>query len=433
MRQPAAGRVRNAPRRIRFRIGVALCALTAGACGSAPAPAAAPDPAAGLRHARSPAGPGRALDSLEVFAYPGGPAVVLLGRPASEVAAVRLSVPLTGAFERVGEARVVERLVRPRMDAAAAEIGAVVRSGVNEQALVFSVIGAASDLDRLIGIARLGVDVVPADPSALDEAAHRVQAEALAESETPGTFVRRQLGAALFPLTPTRGGDAASATALDPQAVLVFWRDFFIPERMRAVVVGPYDGARLARAFSGWPTPDAAAAGSYDDTARSVIGALQVVRPWLGLAWRVPDERSAELMVASRMLADGLQQPPLGGGVAEVWWSGGAAALVLIVPGERGTPLDTLETRARVAVEWLSRLPPQEAARHAAALLDDAQLAARSAEGASTLIGDLFDRTGNPRTAVWLLLALQAVDADAMRGLGDLLQTIQPTVVRLEP
>lgn len=428
-RDPAAGRVTNAPRRIRFGIVIALAALAAGACGTGSRTA---DPSLTPGVEATPADRAGPLDSLEVVAYPDGPAVVLLGRPQAGLAAVRLSVPLTGAYERVGVARVLDLLVRPRMHAAAAALGAAVRSRVTEQALVFSVIGPATDLEGLVRVARIGIEDAAVDPAALDEAAHRVRAEALAESETPAAFVRRQLGAVLFPLTPTRGGDAASTGALGPADIRAFRREFFAPERLRAVVVGPYSATDLAGAFSDWPAPEDAAAAPRTDSASSVIGGTQVVRPWLGAGWPVADDRTAELLVASRVIGADLRGPA-GDGIAEVWWSGGDAALVLIVPGERGTPMDSLEARARRAVGFLWRTAPEEVSRQAIALADGLLLDARTAGGAAALIGDLFDRTGDPLAASWLLLSLTRIDGDSMIRLAALLETVQPAVVRLEP
>lgn len=432
-RNPAAGRVRHAPRRIRFGAVSALAALAAGGCGSkAAAPVAAPTPA------EAPASPPRhpAFASLETYAFPGGPSLALVRMPASELAAVRLSIPLAGAYERAGVARVLELLVRPRLEAEAAAIGASVHAEVGEEAVVRLLVGAAADLGELVRIARLGVEPPAIDPAALDAAAHRVREGALAESETPASLIRRQLGAVLFPLTPTRGGEASRILGLAPEELRAFWRSYYRPDRMRAVVAGPFEGADLVDPFSAWSAPASAdVPAPPTDTAGPVVGATQLVRPWVGVAWRVPDERTAELLLAARIVGDAGESGGAGGVrvAPEVWWSGGSAAFVLIGRGEPPMPADSLERRTRAALERLRRASAHRVALEAAALADDVVLGTRTVGGAATLVGELFDRTEDPLAASWFLLALESLDGASLSRLADLLERLDPTVVRLTP
>lgn len=438
----------HAPRRVRFGILIASAAGAASGCGHAAAPPDTPAPAAEAAPAalHVPAGPmpvpasgslvtpsdrPTLLEPLEVAAFPDGPVVVLLRRPASELATVRLSVPLTGAYERIGIARVLARLVEPRLLSAAAAAGMAARVDVGEDAIAITVTGPA-DLEELVTVARLGVSRPEVVPAALNEAVHRVEAAALAESELPSGLARRQLGAALFPLVPTRGGDAATVRSLTPDAVRAFWREFHRPDRMHAVVVGPWPMSELAPLFGGWHVPEAVA-GTDREIGPPAEGGTQTVRPWLGAGYLFPDEYTAELQLARRFIARSMRSRPGGSAQAEVWWRDGATALVVFAVGEAGTPTDTLERLVRSAVLDLRRVDPASADREATALGEEFLLAARTSEGAAAVIGDLFDRTGDAHAAAWYLVALRSLDGASLYAIAERIERARPTIVRVEP
>lgn len=391
--------------------------------------------------------------AVAATALPGGGAVVLYPLPAQAIVAFRVAFLLSGAAgPPEALARIAQQLLRPEMERRAAQLGARVAFDRSATHAGFSIMGAADDGPELVAILRDGL-ARASWPARELQAAHLIAlARAGEEAETVEPVLRRRLREALFPDMPARGDSVpARVTAATIQS---FWSHTFRPERMRAVVVGPLTLAQAVDLLGSWPVPDQAPPdtglappprtrpGPPQPATGDTAAGPQVVFPWAAAGWRT-DASPAVLAVAARLIDARLAAAAaLRTHRAELWWSGGARALVLL-GSSFPPPPDTSATRGpgrgarapafrslalprpapmpgpaavlrAAAADAIEHATPEEVAAARQAVARDLLFAARTPAGLALYLGEMYDRTADPLSGQKLLLQLDAVDAGSV-------------------
>src|SRR4051812_49921489 len=145
-----------------------------------------------------------------------GPAVVVVHhQPAIPVVALRLSLLADDPEGYAGAGHLFQHLLLPSLEEQAARVGARVAAVRGSDAVVYQVVGPASELDYLAGILRSALRA-PAPSSAQLLAARAALAEERAEErETAPRYVRAALRAQLFPSDLPAAGTETGAARLD--------------------------------------------------------------------------------------------------------------------------------------------------------------------------------------------------------------------------
>src|SRR5690606_11598608 len=108
----------------------------------------------------------------------------------------------------------------------------------------------------------------------------------------------------------------------------------------------------------------------------------------------------AVLMIVAVLVERQLRVAGVRGGAAEYWWNGGAGGLVVIgsVDGNSGQATPSSRLR-RAVVDAAATAGPSTVAEARCALRHSLLFSARTPQGLAELIGDFYDRTGDPDAA----------------------------------
>lgn len=368
-------------------------------------------------------GPGQAdpTDPLQpdaVLDVPGGPRLVHFHSPGTDVASLRLSVPVTESAAEAGAGRVLVLAALERVQPLAARVGARVDGVRTLQGIAYTVTGPSSVFDHLAWLLREAVRLPEAGE--VERALGRVRIESERERETPSGVLLSRLRQGVAPELPPSSGSPASLQAMNAEVVRELWARTHVRERMVVVASGPLPVEVLLAGILDAGVPGGAGGNA---SARSLAAVrdgtrTQVLRSWYGEAYRVGTPDDPRTAVVARLMAERLRSLP--GRVeagAELWELGGRAALV--VTGAAYTS-DAATMRRRIQGlrgEVASALDPEAVARVVAALRRETLLAARSPTGLVSVVGYHLDATGDPAGARHFLDALEAVDVPAIAAL----------------
>jgi predicted Zn-dependent peptidase len=360
------------------------------------------------------------------------PAVTVHHQPALPVVALRLSVLAPDPPGYAGAGHFIQHLHLPRLEEQAARVGARVQAIRGTDAVVYSVVGPASELPYLAGLLQAALRP-PAPSSAELLAAQRALAEERAAGrETAPAYVRAALRARVFPADLPPAGTDAAASRLEGTRLRDVWGTMYRPGRVSVVAVGDVELEAVRRAFRDLPGAPAEGLG---DEAADTVPALeadtpQATRGWIGTAWSAPEADPAAMSVAARLLQGALRRRmPRSAVEVEHWWTHQGQALALVV----ATP-DSLVPAARRtvsgALETLRQGLGARAVRDAAnGVRRDLLCFSRTPERMAELIGEFTDREGDPEAAQRFYAALEAVTEDDVRRLLDLLAAQEPATV----
>lgn len=362
-----------------------------------------------------------------------GPAVLVRLSPGSPLVALRLSIPIPSEGGMESSAGVLQALAADGFHNGAAELGASASITRTETHAIYRIVGPRSSFDQMAALLRRAVSWPGVESRHIDAAAARALHGQLASLETPALRIRHQLRRELFS-SPT------SATVLDgvrqppdPAGLEWFWRRYYVPQRMAVVVVGDVSPEVAVSAFRGWPTPPPA--GPPPSTAGEIRRvAPEVIFPWAGLGYEGEGMDPAVLMIVAVLVERQLRVAGVRGGTAEYWWNGGAGGLVVIgsVDGNSGQATPSSRLR-RAVVDAAATAGPSTVAEARRALRHSLLFSARTPQGLAELIGDFYDRTGDPDAANAFLRRLRAVDPPAVQRALRTLADSSPRLVELSP
>ncbi len=372
------------------------------------------------------------LGPIEVVEPRGGPRVVYRSLAAPSLVAVRLSVPVEERPGSRGAARLLQALARGTLEAGAAAIGARAELEWTPTHAVYTIMGPAESFAAMAALLRRVLSEPELSARGVAAVQARSEREALAELELPGARVRLGLRASLFP-TPDAAGSPSTADRLRPEHLEWFWRRYYVPERMTAVVVGAVPLSEVVSAFRGWPAPPAPSAPPPPAEAVDPPPRPEAVATWAGIGWSVASRDPAVLAVASAIVTSRLAATGLTRARAELWWQLDRIGFVVIgsaLPGAGAAPALTLRWALERAAE---EVQADEVAAARRTLYHALVYDARTPWGLASLIGRFADRTGDPRAAERFLDALHGVDASRVRSALLAIVHASPAVVEVGP
>ncbi|HWK90192.1 MAG TPA: hypothetical protein VNP72_09360, partial [Longimicrobium sp.] len=282
------------------------------------------------------------------------PAVVVHRQPALPVVALRLSLAADDPPGFAGAGHLIQHLHLPALEERVARVGGRVQAIRTSDAVVYTVIGPAAELDYLAETL-LGALRAPRPQEAERLRALNVLGqERGAEREIAASYVRAALRAKLFPDDlPATGTDAAAALLVDAPLDRV-WAGMYSPDRLNVVAVGDVELASVQRAFRSVPAAVEVSLGEQADTVRAyAVDQPQATRAWIGRAWTAGDEDAAALTVAARLLRNRLRRSMTRSAVdVEHWWTHHGQAMALVV----ATPDSLLPVARRTVAGALTAL-----------------------------------------------------------------------------
>lgn len=347
------------------------------------------------------------------------PAVVVLRQPALPIVALRLSLLADDPPGYAGAGHMMQHLVLPSLEERVARVGGRVQAVRTSDAVVYTVVGPASELDYLAQTLR-GVLRAPAPGTAETlQALAALGSERAAEREIAPQYVRSALRARLFPRDLPAAGTEASLARLNTARLAEVWGAMYRPERVAIVAVGDVQVDGVRRAFSDVPAAAGGSLPSLADTIRAFAADTpQATRAWIGRAWSASDEDPATLTVTARLLRNHLRRRMTRSQVdVEHWWTHHGQALALVV----ATP-DSLVAAARRTSEG-SLMALRDALAEglvrdaAASVRREMLLFSRTPERMADVVGAFADRGEGADAAQRFFAAVDAVTEDDVRAL----------------
>ncbi|MBV9773467.1 MAG: insulinase family protein [Gemmatimonadetes bacterium] len=362
--------------------------------------------------------------------------VTVQRQPAIPIVALRLSLLADDPPGYAGAGHLVQHLVLPTLQEQARRVGGEVQAARSADAVVYTAIGPAVELDYLAGVLRGALRTPPAGEGAVLQALRALEIERAAEWETAASHVRAELRAGLFPEDLSPAGTPSSAARFSAEVLPAVWAQMYRPERVAVVAVGDVETARVRAAFA--QLPSSAGDGLpelFPDTVSTAPPAPpEATRGWLGVGYPVSDANPAAVTVAARLLRDLLRQKlPTSSVEAEHWWTRQGQALVAVVAAPPAA-LALARRNTGTAIATLRDAVDAAAVRDAAAgVRRDMLFYARRPERMADVLGQFADRQGDPEAAQSFYAAVAQVTEDDVRAVLDSLADRTPTLVDIPP
>lgn len=362
--------------------------------------------------------------------------VVVHRQPALPVVALRLSVLSSDPPGYAGAGLLIQHLAFPSLRDQVRRVGGRVQMQRTSDALIYTVVGPASELEYLAGVLRSALATPRTGRGELLVARHALRETRLAEWEIARGHVRAALRAQLFPEDLSVAGTESSVEHLDPTSLPAVWSQMYDPDRVLVMAVGDVRMAAVEEAFAELPRLPARPPEPRVDTVPAApLAPAEATRGWLGLAYSGAELDSPALTVAARLLRDLLRErvPTATTVEADHWWThhGQALALVLAVPGPNlpaarrtlGTALTTLqesldEARVRAAATAVRR---------------EMLFYARTPERMAEVLGGFADREGDVDAAQRFYGRLEQVREADVRQVLETLAARTPARVDIPP
>lgn len=362
-----------------------------------------------------------------------GPAIVVLREPALPIVALRLSLLADDPPGYAGAGHLVQHLHQASLEERVARVGGRVQVLRTSDAVVYTVLGPAAELEYLAGLLA-GVLRAPAPGTAEVLVALRaLETERAAEREVAPSYVRAALRAAVFPGDLSAAGTDAGAARLATARLAEVWSAMYRPERVAVVAVGDVELERVRAVFRDLPAAGPAALPLRADTVRPFpADTPQATRAWLARGWAADGADPAALTVAARLLRNHLRTRMTRSEVeVEHWWSHRGQALALVV----ATP-DSLAPVARRTVDGslaalAATVDAGQVQGAAAALRREMRFFGRTPERMAHLLGAFADRGDAGDGAQRYFAALERVGEEEVRSVLELLLAEAPQVIEV--
>ncbi|HEX2094610.1 MAG TPA: hypothetical protein VHG28_19550, partial [Longimicrobiaceae bacterium] len=252
-------------------------------------------------------------------------------QPTIPMVAIRLSLLADDPPGYAGAGHLFQHLVLPSLQEQVRRVGGEVQAVRSSDAVVFTAVGPAQELEYLAGLLRGALRLPRPGETEFLAASRALAMERDAEWETAAPHVRALLRARLFPEDLPAAGTGFSAHRLVPDALPALWAEMYRPERVSVVAVGDVEVGEVRDAFARLPDPaEGGLAELFPDTvAAAPPVAPEATRGWLGVGYSASDADAAALTVAARLLGEYLRERlPTASVDAEHWWTRQGQALV---------------------------------------------------------------------------------------------------------
>ncbi len=363
-------------------------------------------------------------------------AVSVHRQPALPMVALRLSLLTVDPPGYAGAGLLFQRLHFPSLRDQVQRVGGRVQMQRSSDALVYTVIGPAVELEYLAGVLRSALVPPAVREGNLVVAQHALREARLAEWEVAPGHVRAAMRVQLFPDDLSVAGTETSVQRLDLESLPAVWTQMYHPDRVAVIAVGDVRLATVEAAFGDLPPPPSRRLRSeWVDTAAAIpLAPAEATRGWLGMGYPASDLDPAILTVIVRLLRDDLhERMPAATVEVEHWWThyGQALAAVVAVPGpELPVARRTLGTALATLQEELDEVR----VRRAATLVRREMLFyARTPERMAEVLGSFADRDGNNEAAHRFYADLEQVSLDEVRSVLAELSERTPARVDIPP
>ena len=363
------------------------------------------------------------------------PAIVVLRQPALPIVALRLSLLADDPPGYAGAGHLMQHLFLPRLEERMARVGGRVQAVRTSDAVVYTVIGPAVELDYMAEVLRSVLRAPAPGTAEMLAAAAAVSQERGAEREIAPQYVRAALRARLFPADLPPAGTEAAMARLNTARLDEVWAAMYRPERVSIVAVGDVEIEGVRRAFRGVPAAQGEGVAPLADSVRAFAADTpQATRGWFGRAWNASAADPAALTVTGRLLRNHLRRRMTRSSVdVEHWWTHHGQALALVV-----ATADSLVPVARRTVEGsltaLQANLDQALIRDAAASVRREMLFfARTPERMADVLGAFADRGEEAGSAQRFYAAVAEVTEEDVRAVLALLLEEEPASVEVPP
>ncbi|HEV2131715.1 MAG TPA: hypothetical protein VGR27_11460 [Longimicrobiaceae bacterium] len=363
-------------------------------------------------------------------------AVIVHRQPALPIVALRLSLLTTDPSGYAGAGLLIQHLVFPSLRDQARRVGARVQMQRTSDAMVYTIVGPASEMYYLARVLRSALEPPRAGTGELLGARHALREARLAEWEIARGHVRAALRGSLFPDDLSAAGTEASMERLDAASLPLVWSQMYRPERVMITAVGDVRMGLVQEAFADLPPlPSRRPQAERVDTVPAVpLAPAEATRGWLGLGYSASDVDPHALTVAARLLGDLLRERiPTASVEAEHWWThhGQALAVVLAVPEPN---LPAARRTLGTALATLQQNLSEERVRAAAtAARREMLFYARTPERMAEVLGSFADRDGDAEAAQRFYTQLEQVSLAEVRRVLEQLTARTPARVDIPP
>ncbi len=365
-----------------------------------------------------------------------GASIVVHRQPAVPLVALRMSLLTYDPPGFSGAGHMVQHVQYPGLRDRAARVGGRVQIQRTSDAVVYTVIGPATELDYLAGLLISTLELPSPPLDVVLRAERELREERLAEWETAPSHARSVLRAQLFPEDLSSTGTDRSTTRFTPSALPGIWSRMYRPERMAVVAVGDVYLSDVQRAFANMPAPREVPTSviERDSVVLTSLAPPQATRAWLGSAYLASDLPPAAITIAARLVRDDLQgRLPAAQVDVEHWWTHHGQALAIVVAAP-GSTLTTARTMIATSIGRVLDELDEEGIRDAAtAIRREMLFFARTPDRMADVIGQFIDRDGDETAAERFYAGLSEVTEEDVEEVLDTLLGRTPARVELPP
>lgn len=365
-----------------------------------------------------------------------GAAVTVHRQPGVPVVALRMSIIAADPAGYAGAGHMIQHVQYPSLRDRARRVGGTIQTQRTSDAIVYTVVGPAIELDDL---AALLVDALRPPQAPIDvvlRAERELREERLAEWETAESHTRSHLRAQMFPADVSAAGTDRASTRFSVESLPEIWAMMYQPDRVSVVAVGDVHLSDVESAFAGIPA-------AYqprqleierDSLVLTPLAPPQATRAWLGTGYLASDLPASAVSVATRLLGDFVRdRVPAGQVEAEHWWTHHGQAVVLIVSVPEADLAASWRLLNTAVPTLLDRVDFLDVVEAAAAIRREMLFHSRTPDRMAEVIGQFIDRDGDPNATEAYYTALENLDDEIVRTVLETLAGRTPARVEVPP
>jgi predicted Zn-dependent peptidase len=363
-------------------------------------------------------------------------AVIVHHQPAIPIVALRMSLQVDDPAGYAGAGYLFQLLMLPRLQDQVGRAGGRVQIQRNSDAIVYTVIGPAAELDYLAAALRSALSPPNPSPGEMVVALRRLETAQLAEWETAGNHVRAQLRSRLFPADLPAPGTTAAAARFDAVMLRALWGELYQPSRVSVMAVGDVGMEQVQRVFGELPArPRERLRQTLVDTVPVTrLAPAESTRGWLGLGYSALELNPAAVTIASRLMGEALRQRlPTSDVTAEHWWTHHGQAVALVVAAPEAQLAAARRTIGTTLSLLRQDLTEQRVRAAATAVRREMLVFARTPDRMAHLVGSFADRSGDPDALQQFFDDLERVRLEDVERVVERLAERTPARVDIPP
>jgi predicted Zn-dependent peptidase len=362
--------------------------------------------------------------------------VVVHRQPAVPIVALRMSLLAYDPPGFAGAGHMMQHVQYPSLRDRAARVGGRVQIQRTSDAIVYTVVGPATELSYLAQLLVSTLERPRVQTDAALRAERELREERLAEWETAPAHARSMLRAQVFPSDLSSAGTDRSATRFTPSALPSIWARMYQPGLISVVAVGDVYLTDVQNAFQQLPPSQQVvpSAIEQDSVILASLAPAEATRAWFGSAYLASDLPPAAVTVAARLVGDHIRgRLPSAQVDVEHWWTHHGQALAIIVAAPEAQ-MDAARRVVNTAVaSVLDDLTRARLLDAATAVRREMLFYSRTPDRMADVIGQFIDREGDPNAAERFYADLDRVDEDDVATVLETMLDRTPARVEIPP